>query len=482
MRRRIPARSSRHRLAGLAAILACVWACGCAVNPATGKRQFVLVSEAQEISMGQQSDGQILEQFGAYDDDGLQVYVSDLGQSLAARSERPQLEWSFRVLDDPLVNAFALPGGYIYITRGILAHFNNEAELASVLGHEIGHVTARHSVSQISKAQLAQLGLSVGAVLAPDNLEGLVGLAETGLGLLFLKYGRDDERQADELGLRYMIDAGYDPEPMTDVFETLGRIVGDDGDRAPTWASTHPHPEDREERISQQIDALNRDFSGAKVEAGSFLGRIDGIVFGEDPRHGFFQDNLFLHPEMNFRIRLPEGWKLQNQRRAVIGISEERDALVRLTLSGQETASGALQSFFERSGFERGRSWTPALAGLTAAASGFRISRESGALDGEVVFGVALDSVWDARRPAIRAALGSFERVTDRRVLEVEPARLEIVRLPESMTLESFAERYEASVEIETLAAINGVDPGARLERGRSYKVVRGGELPPVDR
>jgi predicted Zn-dependent protease len=470
--------------------LALPWLAGCSVNPATGKRQLVLVSEAQEIELGRQNDQAILAQFGAYDDDALGTYVAELGRSMAASSERPRLDWTFRVLDDPLVNAFALPGGYIYITRGILAHFNNEAELASVLGHEIGHVTARHSVNQMSKAQLAQIGLLAGAVVAPETMQDFGNLAQTSLGLLFLKYGRDDERQADELGLRYIVKVGYDPHRMIDVFEMLGRVGGDPEDRAPTWASTHPHPEDREGRITRQIAALSRDFSGSKVDAAAYLGKIDGIVFGQDPRRGFFQDNLFLHPTMRFRIRFPEGWKLQNQQQAVVGASEGRDALIRLTLSEQQTAASALQTFFERSGAQRGRAWSPGMSGFTATGSGFAVDLQDGRLQGEVVcieygeqvyqvVGVAVESRWSSYRSAIQQALTSFDGVTDPRILNVQPARLEVVRPGDSMTLQAFAERYGSSVELETLAAINGLRSDAMLEAGRSYKVVRGGELPP---
>ena len=159
-------------LAGVAAALAAVALAGCASNPATGKSQLNFYSEAQEIEMGRQADAEIVQQLGLVDDPELQAYVSRLGGELAARSERPGLPWSFKVIDDPVVNAFALPGGYIYVTRGILAHMGSEAELASVLGHEIGHVTAQHSLNQISKQQVAMGGLLVGAILSPEVAQG----------------------------------------------------------------------------------------------------------------------------------------------------------------------------------------------------------------------------------------------------------------------------------------------------------------------
>src|SRR5205814_9316931 len=172
----------------------------CATNPVTGKRQLALMSEAQEIAAGQQNDAEVRRDMGVYEDRALQEYVSGIGMRLAAISERPNLPWHFTVVDVPAVNAFALPGGYIYITRGILPFLDDESQLAGVLGHEIGHVTARHAVEQYSKATGAQLGLILGSIFVPGGAQ-LGQAAQTGLGLLFLKNSRDDEAQADRLGV-----------------------------------------------------------------------------------------------------------------------------------------------------------------------------------------------------------------------------------------------------------------------------------------
>jgi len=253
----------------------------CAVNPATGQRQFMLVSEQQEIAMGRENDEVISAQLGIYDDQELQDYVQRLGTGLAANSERPDLDWTFRVLDDPIINAFALPGGYIYVTRGILAHLESEAALCSVIGHEIGHVTARHGASQMSKAQLTQLGLGVGSIVVPEYMERFGGMAMVGLELMFLKYSRNHERQADDLGLRYLVRGEYDPHPMPEVFDMLGRASEAAGQgRVPAWAATHPRPENRSERITDQIATLDQSFDGYAVNRAEFLRRIDGITFG----------------------------------------------------------------------------------------------------------------------------------------------------------------------------------------------------------
>ena len=211
--------------ASLPVLLIAVATVTCARNPATGKRELMLVSESQEIAMGQENDPAIVAQMGLVADSGLQRYVRDLGMALAKKSERPNLPWSFRVLDDPTINAFAVPGGFIYVTRGILAHMNSEAELVMVLGHEVGHVTARHSAAQMSQQQLAQVGLMTGMVLAPE-LAQYAQAAQQGLGMLFLKFGRDDERQSDELGLRYMLRTGHDPRQAPQMFTMLTREIG----------------------------------------------------------------------------------------------------------------------------------------------------------------------------------------------------------------------------------------------------------------
>ena len=219
-------------------------ATGCAVNPATGQRQFMLVSESEEIEMGREADGPITESLGLYESEALQATVRDLGNEMASRSERPALPWSFKLVDDPMVNAFALPGGFIFITRGIMASLNSEAELAGVIGHEIGHVTARHSASQMSRQQFQQIGLGVGSILSSD-VASVAGVLSAGLGLLNLRYSRGDESQSDELGVRYMSRAGYDPNALVGVFQTLALAGGGGGGRS--RVGDHP-PRPRESR------------------------------------------------------------------------------------------------------------------------------------------------------------------------------------------------------------------------------------------
>jgi len=458
----------------------------CAVNPATGSRQLSLVGEGQEIAMGREYDPQIVAQMGIYPDSALQRYLRDLGERMAAVSERPQLPWTFRLVDDPLVNAFAVPGGFIYITRGILAHMNSEAELAGILGHEIGHVTARHSVSQISRAQLAQIGLGVGMILRPE-LQQFGDLAGVGLQLLFLRYGREAEYQSDDLGVRYMTRLGYDPRQLANVFRTLSALSDEGGGgRPPEWASTHPFPENRVERVLASVQG--QDLSGAVVGRDEFLQRLDGIVFGEDPRQGFFRDQLFLHPEMAFRFQFPAGWRTANSRQAVQGMSAEQDAALLLDLATQADPAAARTAFLAGQGIQGGARSDARVNGLPAAWTEFQAStQDGGTLVGTAVFvahqgrvfrilGYAPSAVWNRRSAAVRGALGSFQPVTDRSILDVRPRRVEIVRLPSAMSLSEFLTRYPSTIPAETVALINGVAVGDQLEAGRLVKRVVGGE------
>jgi len=256
----------------------------CATNPATGHKQLSFFGEEQELAMGKEADAGIQQQVGLYRDEDLARYVADVGGRLAAASERPYLPWRFLVLDDPTVNAFALPGGYVYVTRGILAQLDSEAELAAVLGHEIGHVTARHGVHAMSQQILATAAVGTAAVvLDPEHADDWFAVGSLTLGLVFLQHSRADERQADDLGLRYLLRAGYDPREMPPVFEMLERVAEQEGGRLPVWLSTHPDPGSRAERLAKEVAAAEANgerLAVPRVEHDSFLAKLDGLVYG----------------------------------------------------------------------------------------------------------------------------------------------------------------------------------------------------------
>lgn len=473
-----------RRLTVLSVLSALSLLSACATNPVTGRRELSLVSEGQEIAMGKQGAQEVEQAYGLYPDSALQAYVARVGQSMAAKGERPNLPWQFGVVEDAAINAFALPGGPIYFTRGILTHMNSEAEMASVMGHEIGHVTARHSAQQMSRAQVAQLGLGVGSILS-TQIAGVAGAASTGLGILLLKYGRDAESQADELGFRYMMGDNYDPRAMRDMFIMLGRLTGDAG-RLPSWLSSHPDPGDRLARTDQRIAALSRDLSSMTLGRDVFLRRIDGIMFGENPRVGYFAGQEFLHPDLRFRFRFPDGWKMQNGAHAVAGMSAAEDAILDLRLASGTDPVAALRAFTTQDGIASDQQQSTTINGMPAATAEFQTQTDQGVLRGRVAF-----LAWEGRtyrilgyttlakygnyRPAFMATQGSFNRVTDPAVLNRQPNRLRLVTLPRAMTLREFHAAYPSVIPVEQVALINGVDLDGQLARGRLVKRVVGG-------
>lgn len=460
---------------------------GCAVNPATGHRELSLVGEGREIAIGRDAANQVSRTAGIVADSALEAYVSAIGHELAATSERPDLPWSFQVVDDPGVNAFALPGGFIYVTRGILATLESEAELAGVLGHEIGHVTARHSVRQISRQQLQQIGLGVGAILSSD-VRRYQDVLSSGLGLLNLRYSRGDESQADELGVRYMRRAGWSPNALLGVFEVLATVLSGAG-RVPEWQSTHPAPENREEHIGK-ILAVAPDTGHGQVERDRFLEHLDGLVYGDDPRAGYFEGSRFVHPALAFELRFPEGWKTVNQRTAVGAVSNRKDALVVLEpVEGSGEPSAALRSFLGGQGIETGRIGRDTIGGITRVRATFTAATTSGTLRGEVAFlrhggvlyrllGYAAADAWPSRAAEVGATLGSFRVVTDAAVLGVQPWRVEILRVPEAMTMRELDRRYASVIGLEAVARLNRRTPDERLEAGVLIKRIRGRPLP----
>ena len=460
----------------------------CATNPVTGKREISLVSEQQEIQMGQEGAQQVAQEVGLVNDQALQNYLQSVGSAIASKSERPNLPWTFRAVDDPSPNAFALPGGYIFVTRGLLDLMNNEAELANVLGHEIGHVTARHSVQQMSQQQLAQLALGVGAILSPTVAQ-LGGAASQGLGLLFLKYGRDDERQADDLGFRYALNQGYDVRYMDDVFRSLQRM-GEASKQSPlpTWLATHPGEAERIQTIDAKLAQLQpSQLTNAKVNGQAYLQRINGLVYGANPRNGFFQGNTFYHPDLRFQISLPSGWQGQNLSQAVIAVSPEQDGIIQLTLAQGNSPEAAARAFLSQQGIQAGQASQETVNGVPAVASRFQAQSEQGVIQGLAAFftyngatyqvvAYAAAQRYAAYDAAFRQSLGSFAPVTDSRVLNVQPNKLSVVTLPQQMTLAEFAQRNPSTIPLADLAIVNQVeDPNKALPAGTQVKRVTGG-------
>ncbi len=466
-------------------VAAIVTVAACAVNPATGERQLSFIGEGQEIEMGRESDPAIVAQYGLYPDSAVQRYVRDLGLRLAAVSERPELPWTFRVLDDPSINAFALPGGFIYVTRGILGHLESEAQLAGVLGHEIGHVTARHSVNQMSRAQLAQIGLVVGAVASEtvrDNFDPIQGA----VGLGFLKFGRDDENQSDELGVRYMTRLGYDPRELAGVMEMLGASsrLASPGGRLPEWQSTHPDPENRVESILARVESQGLVPADPIVRGDEFVERLASLTYGPNPREGYFEAGVFHHPDLAFRFVPPSGWEVANLRQAVLAGPAEQDAIFELTIA-QGDPSAAAGAFASQQGVRTSQPVSRTVNGLPTVVMDFRATMQDGELQGQVAFvrhadvtfrllGYSTTPRWPAREAAIESTIRSFAEETSPQVLSVEPARIELVPLSGAEPFDAFAERHPSSIPAERVALLNQVAVGGVLRGAWAKRVVGG--------
>jgi len=282
----------------------------CATNPVTGKREFNLMSEAEELAIGQQADAEIRREMGVYDDQEVQRYVSDVGLRLARQSHRPNLPWTFTVVDSPAINAFAVPGGYVYLTRGILPYLDDESELAGVLGHEIGHITARHAAQQYSRQVGGGIGLVLLSIFVPQAAP-FQDLSSMGLGVLFLKYSRDDELESDRLGVEYAASAGWDPTGVPRFLSTLNRVSETSEPGVPNWLSTHPAPASRVDEAQPAVAKVAADAPTTR-NRDDFLRAIEGIVVGDSLEQGIVRGNVFLHPMLRIGIEFPEGWDVLN--------------------------------------------------------------------------------------------------------------------------------------------------------------------------
>ncbi len=465
----------------VAAGLACALA-ACATNPVTGRRQLALVSEAQEIQLGQQASQQVAQQLGLVQNEALQQYVQRIGAELARESERPNLPWTFRVVEDATPNAFALPGGFIFLTRGMMDLMDSEAELAAVLGHEIGHVTARHSVTQISRAQLAQLGLGLGAVFFPEAAQTFGQAAQTGMQLHLHRYSRDAERQADELGFRYALRERYDVREMDDIFATLMRLGEATGRSSlPSWLASHPAEPERIRNAQARADTVAA--GGLALRRDEYLARIDGLVYGDDPRQGFFRDGVFLHPEMRFRISFPQGWRTQNLPQAVNALAPQQDAVLQLTLAQGANSEDAARRFLSQQGLQPGQAGRQNVNGNPAVVSYFQAQTQQGVITGMVAFidyggrtyqvlAYTPAQVFGRYEPAFRQVIGSFAAVNDPAVLNVRPNRVDVVRTTRAMTLAEFNRQYPSVIPIGELAILNQVESGTSTLTAGSWKRV----------
>jgi predicted Zn-dependent protease len=480
----------------LAALVSLGMVAACVTNPATGRRQLILIGEERAIELGAQADPEIRAEYGVYGDEPLAGWFEGVSSKLAEVSERSHLPYRFAILDSPIVNAFALPGGPVYATRGLLAHANSEAEVAAVMGHEIGHVNARHGVEKLSQQQLLGGVLGAASLVVGERWSGLVDAAGLGAQALLLQYSRDAEREADELGIRYMTRAGYDPRGMPRFMSILDRLSARADGALPTWLSTHPDPGERAETTREMarpiVETARSEGRSLIVKRDEYLGRLGGLVYGDDPRKGFTRGRVFHHPDLRFRLDAPEAWTVINTNASVIFTDdpEEPSAVLELSLADTEDEASPspvdhvaqLERTTQGVAFE-GRSLS--VNGLDAwlgeisvrdAASG-RTRRFLGSFiahEGRLyrLLGQWAGARADTLRPALERSMRSFQRERNPEVLGVKPVVLELSQLPAGRALDAWcAARESLAAPCEELALINQISEEGRLEETRRVKV-----------
>ena len=459
----------------------------CAMNPVSGGPELMLLSESDEIQLGKQTDVQVRKQYGVYEDQKLNAYLNDMGQRLAGVSHRPNLPYKFEIVDASAVNAFAVPGGYVYFTRGILANLNNEAELAGVMGHEIGHITARHSAQQYSRAQLAQFGLVVGGLFLGDLVSGV---AQLGVGMLFLSFSRENERQADALGVEYASRAGYDGKELAAFFETLERMnPGSDRSGLPGWFSTHPSPEDREVSVRKEAKEWQQKLGmkDPKVNRETYLRHIDGLVYGDDPRQGYVEEGVFYHPDMKFQFPVPANWKINNTPSQVQIMNENKDGGIIFSAAAAASPKDAASKFVQANRASVLASDPITVGGFPAQRVLSDVRGQSGTIRvvsyfiqrGKSIFyfhGLSSLSAFDKYLNTFERTMKGFKELTDSKKINVKPDRIRLRTTKTAGTVESSLRSMGIPKDdLDDFALLNGMDLNENLPANTLVKVIEKG-------
>jgi len=462
----------------------------CAANPVTGQQNFSLMSEAEEIRTGRQADVEVKKEYGIYESPELQRYVNEVGQRMARTSHRPQLAYHFTVVDSPEINAFALPGGYVYITRGLLAYLNSEAELAAVLGHEIGHVTARHSVQQYSAATAANVGATILGVLVPQ-LGGQAGQTVVGLlgNSLLSGYSRDHELEADRLGAEYLARSGYNPQAMIKVIGVLknqelfdAEIAKQEGREPRRYHgvfATHP---DNDTRLQQVVGEAGRFAApNADERRPAFLHQIEGMVYGDSPAQGIIRDNTFQHGDLGFALSFPRQWRIRNQPDNIVATSPPGDAVIEMRLIEKPRGSPV---DFARQYFRLGFSseilstnvngLPAAIVTSTQGGKPFRAGVIYHSNRAFVLVGSgASPAAFNRYQSEITAAITSFHALSDAERKTIKPLLVKTLPVRKGTRYAELAQKSPLGKNAEGyLRLLNGQYPGGEPVLGQTLKIV----------
>lgn len=462
----------------------------CAQNPVSGGKDFVLMSEQQEVQQGAQAHKEVLKEYGVVNDPELQAYVNRIGKGLATKSHRSSLNWHFTVVDSPQVNAFALPGGYIYITRGIMAYLNSEAELAGVVGHEIGHVTARHGVRQQSTATVIGLGAILGSILVPgmNTQAGSTLLQSLGQSLA-AGYGREHELEADRLGAEYLARIGYNPQAMVEVIGVLknqeqydiqlAKQEGREPRRYHGVFDTHPS---NDARLKQVVGEAKKYQVANPVEnRDAYLSVMNGTYFGDSPDQGLIRNNALLHEKLGIAVQFPQGWRVQNQPDRVVAINPQGTALVELK-PGPKNAQ-PMDSLQKGLKFDQGARFE---AGNV---NGHPAAFAAGALQGKPVLAAAINhngsqyllaalakdaNAYNQNRNEMKAAINSFHTLTaDERQL-ARPHVIRVVKAQPGTTMAQLAAKSPLGKSAEAqLRLMNDMYPSGEPKPGQMIKIIQ---------
>ena len=469
----------------------------CSTNSATGRSQFTgLMPASQEASIGAEEHQKILAQYGGeVEDITLKNYVKTVGHKIVPHTERPDVDYTFTLLDSPVVNAFALPGGYVYVTRGILMLANDEAELAGVIAHEIGHVTARHSAERYSTSVLTSIG--AGLLSAAVKVDGASQVLGLGANLYLSSYSRDQEREADDLGVRYLARAGYDKGGMARFLKSLEASAAleakeagrEEQGNAPNYLSTHPVTAERVQLATAA--AAKYPDNAANTNRLNYLKAVEGMIVGDSPKQGFQDGNIFVHPEIGFTFAVPQGMKVENTPAAIVIRPQTGTGPVMVFQGGKKDKGQSLEDYLRLTLFKGDMSNVRDFG--TNRVNGFKTA--SGETDGTFngqpatvrffTYEWAADRVFQftifmprgttgAQVETLKNSVMSFQRMTAADKTRYRPKRLSYRVAQPGTSVESLSQGfpYNDGLNAMRFRVINGLWPNDPLTANRAYKVI----------